>query len=65
MELNNNEGKNSKIRNKLNKEKTKNIGAVNENVKEKKEEVLKKMLKNVDDEVKREEIIHMLLEQKV
>ena len=30
-----------------------------------KEEVLKKMLKNVDDEVKREEIIHMLLEQKV
>ena len=65
MELNNNERKNSKIRNKLNKEKVKNIGAVNENVKEKKEEVLKKMLKNMDDEVKREEIIHMLLEQKV
>ena len=31
----------------------------------KKEEVLKNMLKNVDDEMKREEIIHMLLEQKV
>ena len=33
--------------------------------KDKKEEVLKNMLKNVDDEMKREEIIHMLLEQKV
>ena len=31
----------------------------------KKEEILKNMLKNVDDEMKREEIIHMLLEQKV
>ena len=31
----------------------------------KKEDVLKNMLKNVDDEMKREEIIHMLLEQKV
>lgn len=31
----------------------------------KKEEVLKNMLKNVDDEMKREKIIHMLLEQKV
>lgn len=66
FELKNNvEGKNNKIRNKLNKEKTRNIGIVNGNGKKKKEEVLKKMLKNVDDEVKREEIIHMLLEQKV
>ena len=31
----------------------------------KKEEILKNMLKNVDNEIKREEIIHMLLEQKV
>ena len=30
-----------------------------------KEVSLKQMLKNVDDDLKREEIIHMLLEQKV
>ena len=62
---NNVERKNNRIRNKLTEEKTKNVGAVNENIQGKKEKILKKMLKNVDDEVKREEIIHMLLEQKV
>ncbi len=36
-----------------------------ENLNGQKEETLKKMLKEVDDELKREEIIHMLLEQKV
>ena len=43
----------------LNKNNVKNESKV------KKEDVLKNMLKNVDDEIKREEIIHMLLEQKV
>ena len=36
-----------------------------ENINEKKEETLRKMLKDVDDDAKREKIIHMLLEQKV
>ena len=34
-------------------------------IKSEKEETLKDMLKEVDNEAKREEIIHMLLEQKV
>lgn len=36
-----------------------------QNINGQKEEILKKMLKDADDEAKREEIIHMLLEQKV
>ena len=47
--------------NRLNNKKNMKI----QNIKEKKEETLKKILRNVDDDAKREEIIHMLLEQKV
>ena len=43
----------------------KNIKLNEKKIKTEKEETLKDMLKEVDDEVKREEIIHMLLEQKV
>ena len=42
-----------------------NIESNPKKIKTEKEETLKDMLKEVDDEVKREEIIHMLLEQKV
>ena len=42
-----------------------NIESNQKKIKNGKEETLKDMLKEVDDEVKREEIIHMLLEQKV
>ena len=41
-----------------------NIESNQKKIKNGKEETLKDMLKEVDDEVKREEIIHMLLEQK-
>ena len=42
-----------------------NIESNQKKIKNGKAETLKDMLKEVDDEVKREEIIHMLLEQKV
>ena len=51
--------------NKIKKNVELNKNNVENESKVKKEDVLKNMLKNVDDEIKREEIIHMLLEQKV
>ena len=51
--------------NKIKKNVELNKNNVENESKVKKEDVLKNMLKNVDDEMKREEIIHMLLEQKV
>ena len=67
--LKNNINKDKEVKNKNIKPNLNNVGIKNSNLntknKEKKEETLKKMLKNVDDEAKREEIIHMLLEQKV
>ena len=51
--------------NKVKKNVELNKNNVENESKVKKEDVLKNMLKNVDDEMKREEIIHMLLEQKV
>ena len=51
--------------NKIKKDVELNKNNLENELKLKKEKALKDMLKNVDDEMKREEIIHMLLEQKV
>ena len=55
----------SNIEEQKSKIRSENIESNPKKIKNGKEETLKDMLKEVDDEVKREEIIHMLLEQKV
>lgn len=55
----------SDIEEQKSKIRSENIESNPKKIKNGKEETLKDMLKEVDDEVKREEIIHMLLEQKV
>ena len=55
----------SDIEEQKSKTRSENIELNQKKIKNGKEETLKDMLKEVDDEVKREEIIHMLLEQKV